>query len=127
VKSEINFRNINFDELSVRLRLYIQRRIHSGEHTERSLARILRISQPHLHNMLKGVRRFSPEFADRAMLKFQLSVLDLISEEEISAFLDEKNPDWLTHSAARKPPSQSAQREKDARAPWRRVDRGSGS
>jgi plasmid maintenance system antidote protein VapI len=127
VKSDISSRNINFYELSVRLREYIQQRIDGGEFTERSLARILRISQPHLHNMMKGVRRLSVDFADRAMLKFGLSFLDLMSEEEILQFLDERNPNWLIKATARKPPSVSEQRKSDSRAPWRSSGNGSGS
>lgn len=119
MKLDISSKHINFDELTVRLRLYIQQRIHSGEFTERSLARILRISQPHLHNMLKGVRRLSVEFADRAMLKFRLSMLDLISEAEMLEFLDAKNPNWLTQAAARKPPSQTDKRQNESSAAWR--------
>jgi transcriptional regulator with XRE-family HTH domain len=109
VKSDLFPNKLNFDELIERLRGYIRHRINSGEYTERSLARVLRVSQPHLHNMLKGVRRISVEFADQVMAKYRIGILDLISEEEIANFLEEKNP------SLRKP----AGREGDSRAPWR--------
>ena len=102
-----------------RLRAYIRLRINSGEYTERSLARVLRISQPHLHNMLKGVRRISVEFGDRLMVKFRISVLDLITEEELWRFCDDKNPEWVEEAIKRKPAGQSTQRASDPRAPWR--------
>jgi len=69
--------------------------------------------------MLKGVRRISPEFGDRAMLRFRISVLDLITEEEMWNSCDAKNPDWLAQAAKRKPVGKSTERESDPRAPWR--------
>jgi hypothetical protein len=73
--------------------------------------------------MLKGERHISPEFADRAMLKFQISVLDLISDEEVWSNCEAKNPDWLKLAATRKPAARAAERETDPRAPWRESNR----
>jgi len=119
VKSDLLPNKINFDELIERLRAYIRLQINSGEFTERSLARILRVSQPHLHNMLKGARRINTEFADRIMAKFRISILDLISDEEIWNSFDDKNPDWLTQALKRKPAAKSPVRQGNARSNWR--------
>jgi len=116
VKSDLLPNNINFDELIERLRAHIKLRINSGEFTERSLARILRVSQPHLHNMLKGVRRINTDFADQVMAKFSISILDLISDEEMWNSFDYKNPDWLAQAAKRKPASKSPVRQGNPRS-----------
>ncbi len=102
-------------------------RINSGEFSERSLARVLQVSQPHLHNMLKGARGITGEFADHVMLKFKISILDLITDEEILAFLGDKNEDWLTDMAKRKPAAKSSERDGDPRAPWKEQLRRSSS
>jgi plasmid maintenance system antidote protein VapI len=59
-------------------------RIQNGEYTERGLARLLGISQPQIHHVLKGTRRLQPEFADRVMTRFGVTVLDLLLEAELS-------------------------------------------
>ena len=122
MRSDIIFTNLTFNELSVRLCAYIRGRINSGEFTERALARRFQISQPHFHNMLKGVRRLNAEYADQIMSKFEITILDLIADEEICNYLNERNPNWLTEAAKRKPPVKSSHREADDRAPWRRAD-----
>ena len=40
---------------------HLRTRIQNGELTERSLARLTGISQPHIHNVLKGAKILSPE------------------------------------------------------------------
>jgi hypothetical protein len=57
--------------------------------------------------MLKGVRHLNAGFADAVMLKFQLTILDFISNEEVWSYFDEKDPDWLAMAAKRKPPAKS--------------------
>ena len=125
MKSEITNAQITFDELTSRLRTYIRQLINRGEFTERSIARVLHISQPHVHNVLKGVRRMNVDLADQIMGKLTITIFDLISDQEIWNSLDEKNPDWLTQAAKRKPPVKSPQRESDPRAPWRQPRSGS--
>ncbi|MBV9296352.1 MAG: hypothetical protein JO145_12340 [Acidobacteriaceae bacterium] len=46
---------------------------------------MLAISQPHLHNVLKGARKINPELADRLLRKFGLSVLHLLEDAELAA------------------------------------------
>jgi plasmid maintenance system antidote protein VapI len=95
LKSEFQKLNLNFDELTDRLRVRIRARINGGQFTERSLARILQISQPHLHNVLKGARKLNIEFADQIMRKFRMSIFDLIEDQEMWSSLEQRNPDWI--------------------------------
>jgi hypothetical protein len=55
--------------------------------TERGLARMTGVSQPHIHNVLKGVRILTPEIADAILRALQLSVLDLIPPREMEEWL----------------------------------------
>lgn len=72
-----------FTLLQDRLIVHIRNRIRAGELTERNLARLTSMSQPHLHNVLKGVRSLSPEYADQIVEHLHLSVADLLSVVEI--------------------------------------------
>lgn len=67
-----------FVELREALLNMLRIRVRNGELTERSLARLVGISQPHMHNVLKGVRTLSPEMLDRFLYQLRLSVLDLV-------------------------------------------------
>src|SRR5665213_680050 len=53
-------------------------RIRAGEITERKLAGMCGLSQPHMHNVLKNFRSLSPESADRLMAALDLNVPALI-------------------------------------------------
>src|SRR4051794_37821718 len=70
-----------FADLRLRLLEDLRLRIHNGELTERSLARLVSVSQPHIHNVLKGRRIISPEMCDRILARFGMSILDLIRAE----------------------------------------------
>ena len=111
--------NASFDGLLLRLQRQIKQKIDSGEYSERSLARVLEVSQPHLHNMLKGVRRMNPRFADRVLRKFKIDVFDLFNNDEIIELLDLKDPHWSAKLSPRRPAVQATERESDPRAPWR--------
>lgn len=76
--------SLTFRELQGRLLTYVVRRIRNGEFTERGLARILGVSQPQLHNVLKGARPLKPEFADCLLQHFKIGVLDLVGTHELS-------------------------------------------
>jgi transcriptional regulator with XRE-family HTH domain len=65
-------------ELLDLLRVYLNLRIRRGDFTERGLARRVGISQPHLHNVLKGARAMSTETADLILRRLGLSILDLL-------------------------------------------------
>ena len=76
---------MTFHELQRRLLDRLRRRIRSGEVTERGLAKLSGISQPHLHNVLKGKRVLSVEMADEILHNLGLNVLDLLEPEELEA------------------------------------------
>jgi transcriptional regulator with XRE-family HTH domain len=56
--------------------------VQRGEITERGVARRAGISQPHIHNVLKGKRLLSWASADALLRELNLSIVDLIKEDE---------------------------------------------
>lgn len=72
--------------LQSRLKDYLQTRIRNGEFSERGLATSLGVSQPHIHNVLKGVRLMTPYLADHIISKLKLTLDDLLSEEDFRTF-----------------------------------------
>jgi hypothetical protein len=76
-----------FGALHSRLVAALQERVHSGELTERGLARRTGISQPHIHHVLKEVRTLSPRSADRILSELGLNLLDLLQPKELEARL----------------------------------------
>jgi transcriptional regulator with XRE-family HTH domain len=75
---------MNFEQLYESLVCHVSSRVRNGELTVRGLARRSGISQPHLHNILKGKRFLSPQSADLLLRHLDLTVFDLlrIAEEE---------------------------------------------
>ena len=69
---------MTFDDLRTRLINNLRLRVRSGEVTERSLARLTGVSQPHLHHVLKGKRQLSLETADLILRRLHMDVLDLL-------------------------------------------------
>ncbi len=78
---------MNIREAQLKLLTYVRDRIHNGELTERGFARLLGISQPHAHNVLKGARSLSPRIFDLILKTFRMSLLDLASLEALEANL----------------------------------------
>jgi transcriptional regulator with XRE-family HTH domain len=76
-----------FHLLQGRLVARLKRRIQNGDFTERRLALLTGVSQPHIHNVLKGARIFSPEIGDRILRKLQMSLLDLFDKEELEGLV----------------------------------------
>ena len=74
---------MTFHELQQRLLEELRQRVRSGAATERGLARLSGISQPHLHNVLKGKRLLSMDKADDLLRHLQIDVLQLILPEEL--------------------------------------------
>ena len=68
-----------------RLIEHVHARVERGELTERGLARRTGISQPHLHNMLKGTRVLSPKMADLLLRHLHITLLDLLDADELKA------------------------------------------
>jgi plasmid maintenance system antidote protein VapI len=83
VESTSGSRPVTFSEVKCRLIKMVNARILNGEFTERGLARILGISQPQIHNVLKGARRLSGELADRLLTTLGWTLLDLLGQEEL--------------------------------------------
>jgi len=77
---------MNFRNLQHRLIEVARERIRSGLFTERGLATISDISQPHLHNALKNIRTLSPEMADRLLRALDMNVPELLWEREGDRF-----------------------------------------
>jgi hypothetical protein len=80
-----------FLALQQRLLEQLRHRIRNGELTERSLGRLTGISQPHVHNVLKGIRTLSPELVDAILTSLRISVLDLLPRDEITGYLSRTN------------------------------------
>ena len=62
-----------FDALRQALLNEIRNTIRSGHYTERSLARTLGVSQPHIHNVLCGARALTFDLADHITSKLEIS------------------------------------------------------
>jgi hypothetical protein len=83
LKSLIGERAVTFGALQARLIRFVNDRISNGDVSERGLARMLRVSQPQIHNVLKGVRRLTPDLADNLLICFGMTVLDLLDTSEL--------------------------------------------
>ncbi len=75
---------MDFTRLQCRLVTHIRERVRSGELTERGLARVTGVSQPHIHNVLKGQRSLSIETADQILRELRINLLDLIREDDFA-------------------------------------------
>jgi hypothetical protein len=74
---------MTFHDLHQLLLEEIRQRVRSGAATERGLARLSGISQPHLHNVLKGKRKLSLRKADVVLHHLQIDLLQLIESGEL--------------------------------------------
>jgi transcriptional regulator with XRE-family HTH domain len=69
---------VNFDVVSERLIRFVSLRIRNGDCTQRQLAKLVGVSQPQLHNVLKGARPLKRELADALLAHFHISLIDLL-------------------------------------------------
>ena len=74
---------MNFREQQRRLIAHLRALVRSGDATERGLARLTGVSQPHMHNVLKGKRLLSLEMADQVLAQLHLNLLDFIEPGEL--------------------------------------------
>lgn len=74
---------MDFELLQHRLVERLRAQVRNGETTERALARLTGISQPHMHNVIKGVRMLTPEMGDQILKCLRWSLLDLLEPEEL--------------------------------------------
>jgi transcriptional regulator with XRE-family HTH domain len=113
---------MTFGVLHCRLLEHIRLRIRNGELTERSFARRIGVSQPHIHNVLKGIRSLTPELADRILAAMNVSVFELARPVELSRGLElVTSPDFAfplpeEEPAPRKPAGSAAGAPQQARA-----------
>ncbi len=84
-------REINFREFQQRLVANLRDRVRAGEITERGLARLTGISQPHMHHLLNGKRTASPDMADRILRYLRMDLLDLVEPGEL---LEWRHRNW---------------------------------
>jgi predicted transcriptional regulator len=74
---------MDFEQLHGRLIEHLQQLVRSGEITERGLSRLTGVSQPHIHNVLKGKRLLSLSKADSILRQLKLDVLDLVDPQAL--------------------------------------------
>lgn len=77
---------LRFADFHTRLLAHLRDKVRSGELTERGLARMTGISQPHVHNVLKGKKLFSVEVSDTILRELQLDLLDLVYPAEFKRY-----------------------------------------
>jgi len=74
---------MHFERLQIGLIAALKTRLRNGDLTERRIAHLTGISQPHIHNVLKGARILSPEIADRILDRFQIPLAELLPSEDV--------------------------------------------
>ncbi len=79
---------VTFATLHRRMLSHVRDRLANGELTERGLARMVGVSQPHIHNVLKGVRVLTSDVGDLLIGALEVSLLELAESEELGAVLE---------------------------------------
>ena len=74
---------MRFHTLQRRLLEYLREVVQNGDATERSLARRTGLSQPHMHNILKGIRSMNSVVADLVLERLGITVYDLPERDEL--------------------------------------------
>jgi len=74
--------SLNFVELQRRLIAYLREKVRNGDITERRLARITGVSQPHIHHVLSGKRGLSMDMADQILRSLRIDLLDFVGPED---------------------------------------------
>lgn len=73
---------VNFVVVKGLLIRFVTLRIRNGDYTERQLARLVGVSQPQIHNVLKGARPLKDGLADTLLRHFRIGLLDLLRDCE---------------------------------------------
>jgi transcriptional regulator with XRE-family HTH domain len=81
---------MNFTGAQQRLLDSLRTMVNQGNTTESALAERLGYSQPQVHNVLKGERGLTPEFADAALRVLNMQLEDLLPERFHSGNKDER-------------------------------------
>ena len=79
---------MRFEDFQTMLVASLQARVRNGEFTERGLARMVGVSQPHIHNILKGVRVLSTDIGDQILQRLNLSLFDLLDPDHAAKVLN---------------------------------------
>ncbi len=79
---------VTFATLHRRMLSHVRGLLANGELTERGLARMAGVSQPHIHNVLKGARVLTSDVGDLLIGALELSLLELAESEELGAVLE---------------------------------------
>jgi transcriptional regulator with XRE-family HTH domain len=79
---------LNITQLCERVIELARQTVHSGSISERGLAKKANISQPHLHNVLKGIRTLSPEGMDRLLEALNVTVPEVLWSGSGNQFAD---------------------------------------
>jgi len=74
---------VDFLEFEQRLVNRIRELVRCGELTERRLARMTGLSQPHIHNVLCHKRSLSMDSADLILHVLRLDLLDLLDPSDL--------------------------------------------
>jgi hypothetical protein len=69
---------LGFDQLLNNLLNEARLRIQNGQLTESGLARLVEISQPHMHHILMGKRGLQPKIADRLLAALSIEIAELL-------------------------------------------------
>src|SRR5690606_25150287 len=70
-------------ELAARLLQLLNERVRRGEMSERSLARMLGYSQPHIHNVLRGKRGLTIDVADHILETLAIPLEALLGDADV--------------------------------------------
>jgi hypothetical protein len=81
-----------FADLQASLLESLRTRVRNGQVTERGLARLVGVSQPHMHNVLKGTRFLSSELSDQILRCLNISVLDLVDRALLTQYMSAPQP-----------------------------------
>jgi predicted XRE-type DNA-binding protein len=73
---------MTFQDLHQRLVDHLNWCVQTGQITERGVAKKAGISQPHIHNVLKGKRLLSWVSADALLEVVEINLLDLLPRDE---------------------------------------------
>ncbi len=81
-----------FDDLQHALIGNLRLRVYNGEFTERQLAKLTGVSQPHIHNVLNGCKCLSNRLSDRILKLLGITILDLMDRARLDAWVREHLP-----------------------------------
>ena len=74
---------LDFEVLHGRVVKHLQDIVRNGVVTERGLSRMTGLSQPHIHQVLKGTKFFSMASANQVLRSLQNDLVDFLEPEDI--------------------------------------------